>query len=719
MPYHPLNKDQEDIRVLTIAPQPDPDSGLVVCTLEQVSLRDLSPMYQEYISGLREDTPAWELLDGWANISGDHAAGHDRKLFHIPDWRWAYHRDLIGPDYYEHQLYFQMEDNGEPWIHPGGSHVPTTSFASTSILPRYTWGDFEALSYCWESENLENRIVIDGTPTSVPKNLESALRALQQLPETHAGMKFWVDYLCIDQNDTIEKNHQVKLMRKIYGNALSVVAWLGNEREGSAEAIELIWQIDLLPGGVLFGESFINHEHWMSSSKWESLHIFLSRSYWKRLWIIQELVLNHNLSLFLCGNEAIPRKVIMQACDFCMEERDEIDKMLRTRSAADGDEVVEPSDLENGVFPRSFAVGRLLELRRSADLDTILDVGRKANSKYAKDKVYGLLALLPEVMQAEILPDYTAVISLETVFINFANLLLETTGKLDSILSWCSYTPNNGLPSFVPDWRLPFKRHHLYWLKKRAASRQTEPQWETCQSPPRLICKGIIVDNIATTGFSLEVEAGRTHHRRTVSRPNAVPAKLPPNRYVGKRSVRSALLRTLMADHPKRSSGRAVVPIPVDPDDPELSALWTCGMDRDTKKSDWWPLFDSFRQINASFSVLGFDFCTFFPDMSANSSSLEFLAPADLGSSVTRDLRLATLSLFDRKLAITTTGYLGLVAGAARTGDAIAVLYGCNFPVVLRRTGKEFIYIGECYIDGIMDREVLDGEYDEVDVTLC
>jgi len=41
------------------------------------------------------------------------------------------------------------------------------------------------------------------------------------------GSVFWIDALCIDQNNTKEKNHQVKQMGKIYANAYRVVSWLG------------------------------------------------------------------------------------------------------------------------------------------------------------------------------------------------------------------------------------------------------------------------------------------------------------------------------------------------------------------------------------------------------------------------------------------------------------------------------------------------------------
>jgi hypothetical protein len=42
------------------------------------------------------------------------------------------------------------------------------------------------------------------------------------------GEYLWADALCINQSDTPEKNHQVPLMRHIYGHSSRVIMWLGD-----------------------------------------------------------------------------------------------------------------------------------------------------------------------------------------------------------------------------------------------------------------------------------------------------------------------------------------------------------------------------------------------------------------------------------------------------------------------------------------------------------
>ena len=59
-----------------------------------------------------------------------------------------------------------------------------------------------------------------------------------------------------------------------------------------------------------------------------------------------------------------------------------------------------------------------------------------------------------------------------------------------------------------------------------------------------------------------------------------------------------------------------------------------------------------------------------------------------------------------RKLFRTKAGYLG----AARTvlpGDLACILFGCNFPVLLRPKENYYIYVGPCYVVGLMDGEAM------------
>jgi hypothetical protein len=64
----------------------------------------------------------------------------------------------------------------------------------------------------------------------------------------------------------------------------------------------------------------------------------------------------------------------------------------------------------------------------------------------------------------------------------------------------------------------------------------------------------------------------------------------------------------------------------------------------------------------------------------------------------------------NRKLFATEKGYLGLGPVAIFTGDIIAVILGLDTPLVLRRLGVDgYQIVGEAYVHGIMDGEVMKG----------
>jgi hypothetical protein len=76
---------------------------------------------------------------------------------------------------------------------------------------------------------------------------------------------------------------------------------------------------------------------------------------------------------------------------------------------------------------------------------------------------------------------------------------------------------------------------------------------------------------------------------------------------------------------------------------------------------------------------------------------------------IEKNMNLAAISLKGRRLITTSDGKFGLVPESVRIGDAIAII-DCSFPILLRKTtNNSYIYLGECYIHGMMDGEAMDG----------
>lgn len=106
--------------------------------------------------------------------------------------------------------------------------------------------DFEAVSWCWGRDKWNRLLRIRGDSGDrclrAPDNLEIALRRLRLVDRYRV---LWLDAVCIDQVNTVEKNRQVPMMAEIYGKAKRVCVWLGEGDEMSSKAIRFI-QNDLL-----------------------------------------------------------------------------------------------------------------------------------------------------------------------------------------------------------------------------------------------------------------------------------------------------------------------------------------------------------------------------------------------------------------------------------------------------------------------------------------
>ena len=82
----------------------------------------------------------------------------------------------------------------------------------------------EAISYTWGDAAESKPINLEGHCRLVGANLESFLRHRR---ETYKPVDLWIDALCINQNDPIEKSKQVRIMNLIFGTFSKVTVWLG------------------------------------------------------------------------------------------------------------------------------------------------------------------------------------------------------------------------------------------------------------------------------------------------------------------------------------------------------------------------------------------------------------------------------------------------------------------------------------------------------------
>ncbi|KAI7350958.1 hypothetical protein KC354_g12589 [Hortaea werneckii] len=89
---------------------------------------------------------------------------------------------------------------------------------------------YAAMSYTWSDPPAEEIILIRGLPFYIRWNCWYMLRQLQK----HRPFGyFWIDAICINQDDVDEKNCQVQMMGEIYEHAECVIASLGEHADDS------------------------------------------------------------------------------------------------------------------------------------------------------------------------------------------------------------------------------------------------------------------------------------------------------------------------------------------------------------------------------------------------------------------------------------------------------------------------------------------------------
>lgn len=157
-------------------------------------------------------------------------------------------------------------------------------------------GRFIALSYNWAGVKLEETICVDGLEVNITRNLHTQLCRLRSLG---CKAQLWIDHLSIHQSDEAEKSAQVAMMSQIYLGVQTVYVALDDRTQGmyqdKVEHALISGAIEELAGGKHFRDL-----EWFSDRSQSTpggmaveklLYRVLNTGWWKRVWVVQEVVL--------------------------------------------------------------------------------------------------------------------------------------------------------------------------------------------------------------------------------------------------------------------------------------------------------------------------------------------------------------------------------------------------------------------------------------------
>jgi hypothetical protein len=328
-------------------------------------------------------------------------------------------------------------------IHPVDPHDTFSLHCSLVQLSLDHHPVCHALSNAWSdvSNNLlPEEITVDGKQLTVGPNLAAALKARRERDLGHVPI--WIDAICINQADINEKSDQILRMRQIYAQAVLVTVWLGPERDDSNIAFQMIRTISQLGenSGEWLKYSLITRK---DPSQWRALYHMLRRPWWRRIWIIQEMVAAND-AVFFCGSHSLdPRDIL--GCLNVLSTQQRIQQPLLLKQ--------EGLVLEYGTFSLARAYLHRDPWKDDSLLRTLYKTGLALSSD-PRDKVYAILNLASDGAKIVPHPDYKWSIA-ETYKQAVVNII-RTSNRLD-ILSLAGLpvyprTLDIELPSWVPDF---------------------------------------------------------------------------------------------------------------------------------------------------------------------------------------------------------------------------------------------------------------------------
>lgn len=617
-------------------------------------------------------------------------------------------------------------------------HVPVSS------------GSFQALSYVWgKPDQFKEAIVLDDLGRAIgwiplTKNLGDAMCDLQNAEELNQKV-FWIDQICINQQNDKEKSQQVAKMSQIYTHARRVITYLGpgwreSDEERGMRLLKRItgnipddtWQrvhdagsieelrdrmddgrirFEPLPSDLYLASDESYYEDEISKryrkQGWKWL-IHVAYGEWnQRLWIVQEQILNKEI-IMLRGHRLIDwNAVAVIPILFGAEYLPwQILDTSRRKSRENSVSVAEVERTMYGIWWERYA--RLepgTDYTWSGLLDN-LEWYRPLRCADLRDRVYAILAISLDTQTLGLEPNYSADNTIDALSQQLSVRLLQSADSLVEVLSYAISwrRPNSKLPS----WCLPIDRPAGKDSAEILSPNLYEPHPEELEpvqfhmENTILAVKGRIIDFVsaphATIAWSLE---GSSNESPVESLSNLMHLLLedPSTEHI------VTLFRTIIAEDPWAP--------PLDARVGENEALASqflfylqhrsrllveSANDSETIPEE---LLERCNQVMAKIrayvpSIVPFEFET----------DEDMTTEEDLISG--RMLWYAEDS--QRHLGRTRAGRFCNAVHTAQEGDAIMAVQGTDRLFIVRSVGQTYTLIGDIYVDGLMHGEAYENQ---------
>ncbi|KAF1842115.1 uncharacterized protein K460DRAFT_409538 [Cucurbitaria berberidis CBS 394.84] len=643
-------------------------------------------------------------------------------------------------------------------LEPGYGNAPLKAHLATYRLEEHY--SYDALSYVWGEPDLFESIVVNDRTLHISKNLHTILLQLR-LPDEIGNL--WIDAVCINQQDDIEKGQQVAIMGQIYQQANTTLCWIGQLSTHRLWALKFLqkladeapqystlcevgpfWTVtaygDILQPGVdvdLVVEAALQaHVEAIYESDW-----------FTRLWIVQELALASNPKI-LCG-----------AFSLSWDEFDSATRIIMSCLFEVSSPPKAMVSIKHAWYLSHRRAKHSLNMRTINSPQIVIDVDpqwstggvawdmRNKKCKDDRDRVYALLSLavsgngLKLFVPDAFVPDYTRPV--EWVYreywrryggpksLFYAGLSRrrdhrkpDTNRVMDDAAS--TWFNDNYLPSWAPELRT---RHTEEWKPIFGSDYGTSTTlqykgYHFTNAPSIIMIRGHRFDVVAR-GFHISHRINPSQSwadfvdlRTTIISLLSLESKYEP--YPSGQTWTGALGSTLMTD------------MPYNHEHPFQRYLNAAHLNIRLSDSELCRIWKLYLELFLAENGAGWkEYCSVAGSAIMSRRGLQFHSSGKLK----HDCELVGILhsyigdvLQAHRLVITKRGYMGLAPPDTTVGDVVVAFGGPNVPFVVRDVGELVAngarwsvsaggiqrnlsqLLGPCYLQGIMRTELMNEE---------
>lgn len=312
--------------------------------------------------------------------------------------------------------------------------------------------EYETTSYLWSGEDGDNSAsqpIFIGTYWDVILQTDNCWNMIQYLRPRRGERLVWIDAICINQNDELEKGFQITKMGQIYKNSLRVVIYLGKDIAHTSNNRGIRRRLKLT-------DVQIKHRQ-------DMLRELFSHRYFTRLWIIQEVILAPSAILPFYGDDLLLGPL-------------SLGQMMNTISLDDS----KIAPWIQHLFKGSIEGGCL---------EDALAMTSSATASDPRDKIFGVLGLVSHKI-----PNLNYQISAQHCFIGtVAHILIHERGTAILRRQFLSSTATSGKSlSWLPSWNgfrrlrrleADYSYDHVHFLRQREALRLVQARIDASKKP--------------------------------------------------------------------------------------------------------------------------------------------------------------------------------------------------------------------------------------------